>query len=231
MAIPSGNAGARGDPTARRPRRMRCRTTSIVIGRSVSIVENRKAFHDYFIEERFEAGIALEGWEVKAIRGGRANLKEAYVVVKNGELMLIGAHISPLTTASTHVSPDPTRTRRAAAASRGDQPADRQGRARRLHADADRPALQQGPRQAGDRPCEGQEAARQARGDQGSRVEPRAAADHARPQCASSLARDGLRHLPARTSVPVHCGTSAMTARAAATPLLTAASSVAGNAG
>ena len=78
----------------------------------MSIVENRKAFHDYFIEERFEAGIALEGWEVKAIRGGRANLKEAYVVVKNGELMLIGAHISPLTTASTHVRPDPTRTRR-----------------------------------------------------------------------------------------------------------------------
>ena len=78
----------------------------------MSIVENRKAFHDYFIEERFEAGIALEGWEVKAIRGGRANLKEAYVVVKNAELMLIGAHISPLTTASTHVQPDPTRTRR-----------------------------------------------------------------------------------------------------------------------
>lgn len=78
----------------------------------MSIVENRKAYHDYFIEERFEAGIALEGWEVKAIRGGRANLKEAYVVVKSGELMLIGAHISPLTTASTHVHPDPTRTRR-----------------------------------------------------------------------------------------------------------------------
>ena len=65
----------------------------------MSIVQNRKAFHDYFIEERFEAGIALEGWEVKAIRGGRANLKEAYVVVKSGELMLIGAHISPLATA------------------------------------------------------------------------------------------------------------------------------------
>jgi SsrA-binding protein len=78
----------------------------------MSIVENRKAFHDYFIEERFEAGIALEGWEVKAIRGGRAHLKEAYVIVRNGELMLIGAHISPLTTASTHVHPDPTRTRR-----------------------------------------------------------------------------------------------------------------------
>jgi SsrA-binding protein len=78
----------------------------------MSIVENRKAFHDYFIEERVEAGLSLTGWEVKAIRAGRANLKEAYVVVKNGELMLIGAHISPLTTASTHVSADPTRTRK-----------------------------------------------------------------------------------------------------------------------
>jgi SsrA-binding protein len=78
----------------------------------MSIVENRKAFHDYFIEERFEAGLALEGWEVKAIRGGRANLKEAYVVVKNGDIVLLGAHISPLSTASTHVKPDPTRTRK-----------------------------------------------------------------------------------------------------------------------
>jgi SsrA-binding protein len=77
----------------------------------VSIVENRKAYHDYFIEERFEAGLALEGWEVKAIRAGRANLKEAYVVVKNGRIVLLGAHISPLSTASTHVKPVPTRTR------------------------------------------------------------------------------------------------------------------------
>jgi SsrA-binding protein len=78
----------------------------------MSIVENRKAFHDYFIEERFEAGIVLEGWEVKAIRAGRAQLKEAYVIVSNGELFLIGAHVSPLPTASTHVQPDPTRTRK-----------------------------------------------------------------------------------------------------------------------
>jgi SsrA-binding protein len=78
----------------------------------MSIVENRKAFHDYFIEERFEAGLALEGWEVKAIRAGRANLKEAYVVVKQGEIVLVGAHVSPLSTASTHVSPDATRTRK-----------------------------------------------------------------------------------------------------------------------
>jgi SsrA-binding protein len=78
----------------------------------MSIVENRKAFHDYFIEERFEAGLALEGWEVKAIRAGRAQLKEAYVVIKDGELVLIGAHVSPLSTASTHVHADPTRTRK-----------------------------------------------------------------------------------------------------------------------
>jgi SsrA-binding protein len=78
----------------------------------MSIVENRKAFHDYFIEERFEAGLALEGWEVKAIRAGRANLKEAYVVVKGGEIQLVGAHVSPLATASTHVKPDATRTRK-----------------------------------------------------------------------------------------------------------------------
>jgi SsrA-binding protein len=77
----------------------------------MSIVENRKAWHDYFIEERFEAGLVLEGWEVKAIRGGRANLKEAYVVVKGGQIVLLGAHISPLATASTHVKAEPTRTR------------------------------------------------------------------------------------------------------------------------
>ena len=80
--------------------------------KGMSIVENRKAFHDYFIEERVEAGLALTGWEVKAIRAGRAHLKEAYVVIKNGELVLIGAHITPLVTASTHVNADPTRTRK-----------------------------------------------------------------------------------------------------------------------
>lgn len=78
----------------------------------MSIADNKKAFHDYFIEERHEAGLVLEGWEVKAIRAGRANLKESYVVVKKGEVFLIGCHISPLPTASTHVHPDPTRTRK-----------------------------------------------------------------------------------------------------------------------
>jgi SsrA-binding protein len=78
----------------------------------MSIVENRKAFHDYFVEERYEAGLVLEGWEVKAIRAGRGQISDAYVVVAEGALWLIGAHISPLLAASTHVKADPTRTRK-----------------------------------------------------------------------------------------------------------------------
>lgn len=78
----------------------------------MSIVDNKKAFHDYFVEERYEAGLVLEGWEVKAIRAGRANIKEAYVVLKGAEPFVIGMHVSPLATASTHVKPDPTRSRK-----------------------------------------------------------------------------------------------------------------------
>ena len=78
----------------------------------MSIADNKKAFHEYFIEERFEAGMVLEGWEVKSIRAGRANLKEGYVIVRRGELFLFGAHISALPTASTHINPDPVRTRK-----------------------------------------------------------------------------------------------------------------------
>lgn len=78
----------------------------------MSITDNKKAFHDYFIEERYEAGLILEGWEVKSIRAGRANLKESYVVIKQGAVYLIGCHISPLPTASTHIHPDPTRSRK-----------------------------------------------------------------------------------------------------------------------
>ncbi|CAM8623505.1 SmpB tmRNA-binding protein [Oxalobacteraceae bacterium] len=78
----------------------------------MSIVDNKKAFHDYFIEERFEAGMSLEGWEVKSIRAGRAQIKEAYVTIRRGEVFLFGAHISPLPTASTHINPDPIRTRK-----------------------------------------------------------------------------------------------------------------------
>lgn len=78
----------------------------------MSIVTNKKAFHDYFIEEQFEAGIVLEGWEIKAIRAGRGNIKESYVIVRNGEIFIFGMHVTALTQASTHVKPDPTRTRK-----------------------------------------------------------------------------------------------------------------------
>lgn len=78
----------------------------------MSIVQNKKAFHDFFIEDKYETGVVFEGWEVKSIRAGRVQLKEAYVTIRNGELYLIGCHISPLSTASTHINPDPTRTRK-----------------------------------------------------------------------------------------------------------------------
>ena len=79
---------------------------------SSTIALNKKARHDYFIEDRFEAGLALQGWEVKSLREGRAQLTESYIVIKNSEAWLFGFHISPLLSASTHVTPDPTRTRK-----------------------------------------------------------------------------------------------------------------------
>ena len=78
----------------------------------MSIVDNRKATHDYFIEDRYEAGLVLEGWEVKAIRAGHVQIKESYVIVRDGEIWIVGMHISPLATASTHIHPDSTRTRK-----------------------------------------------------------------------------------------------------------------------
>ena len=78
----------------------------------MTIVANKKAFHDYFIEEKIEAGLVLEGWEVKAIRGGRASVKEAYVVLRDGEVFLFGMHVTPLLAASSHVRPEPLRTRK-----------------------------------------------------------------------------------------------------------------------
>lgn len=77
-----------------------------------SIAQNKKARHEYFIEENFEAGLALEGWEVKSLRAGRVQLNESYVLIKDGEAYLFGGHITPLPTASTHITPDPTRTRK-----------------------------------------------------------------------------------------------------------------------
>jgi SsrA-binding protein len=76
------------------------------------IAENKKAAFDYFFEERFEAGIVLEGWEVKAARNGKARIAEGYVVIREGELFLIGCHIDPLKTASTHVKPESARTKK-----------------------------------------------------------------------------------------------------------------------
>jgi SsrA-binding protein len=77
-----------------------------------TIAQNKKARFDFFIEEEFEAGIALEGWEVKSMRAGRVQLTESYVTINNGELFLFGAHMSPLLSASTHINPNPVRTRK-----------------------------------------------------------------------------------------------------------------------
>ncbi|MBB3104080.1 SsrA-binding protein SmpB [Azomonas macrocytogenes] len=79
---------------------------------SGTIALNKKALHDYFIEQKFEAGVALAGWEVKSLRAGKAQLVDSYVLLKDGEAWLLGSHIAPLKTASTHVIADPTRTRK-----------------------------------------------------------------------------------------------------------------------
>lgn len=77
-----------------------------------TIAVNKKARFDYFIEESFEAGIELQGWEVKSLREGKAQLTESYVILRDGEAWLLGARVTPLPTASTHINPDPTRTRK-----------------------------------------------------------------------------------------------------------------------
>ena len=79
---------------------------------NTQIAGNKKAYHEYFVEEHYEAGLALQGWEVKSLRAGRAHLKESYVLLRDGEAFLFGCHMSPLTAASTHVEADPTRTRK-----------------------------------------------------------------------------------------------------------------------
>lgn len=79
---------------------------------SATIALNRRAKHDFFVEDRLEAGLVLQGWEVKALRAGKGRIAEAYVLVKDGEAWLLGAHIHPLPSASTHIEPDPTRTRK-----------------------------------------------------------------------------------------------------------------------
>lgn len=81
-------------------------------GRPATVAVNRKARHDYFLEDKIEAGLVLEGWEVKSLRAGRAQLRDSYVVLKDGEAWLLGSNITPLPTASTHIHPDPQRTRK-----------------------------------------------------------------------------------------------------------------------
>src|SRR5918994_1190467 len=98
-------------PTSLQPLRVECCMAKAESPNRL-IAENRKARFDYFIEDRYEAGLALQGWEVKALRAGRAQLTEGYVYLREGEAFLIGAHISPLPTASTHFTPDPVRTRK-----------------------------------------------------------------------------------------------------------------------
>lgn len=104
MASPKPTA--RGRPAATDGRKPRADAAPKVI------VENRQARHDYFIEDQFEAGLVLEGWEVKALRDGRANLKESYAVFRNGEAWLVRCHVMPLASASTHVEPNPVRDRK-----------------------------------------------------------------------------------------------------------------------
>ncbi|MBI3571356.1 MAG: SsrA-binding protein SmpB [Gammaproteobacteria bacterium] len=107
MKKKSDNRAAHGRASAAKGR-----TPGAAAAHGPVIAQNRKAWHDYFIEQKFEAGLVLMGWEVKSLRGGRGQLKEGYVVIENGEAWLVGVHISPLTTASTHVQANPTRKRK-----------------------------------------------------------------------------------------------------------------------
>jgi SsrA-binding protein len=91
-------------PSARKDSKARSEHSTIAL--------NKRARFDYFIEEKFEAGLALQGWEVKSLRAGKAQITEGYVLIKDGEAFLIGAHVTPLRTVSTHIVADPTRTRK-----------------------------------------------------------------------------------------------------------------------
>ena len=142
------------------------------------IAINKKARHDYFVEETFEAGLALLGWEVKALREGRAQLTESYVIIRDAEAWLLGAHITPLPTASTHVRADPTRTRKLLL---------HRQQLDRLIGSVERkgytlvavePALAKRQGENGNRPREGQETARQARGQKRPGLGAPASEDH-----------------------------------------------------
>jgi hypothetical protein len=133
------------------------------------IAENKRALFNYHIDERFEAGMVLEGWEVKSVRAGKVQLTDGYVVIKNGELFIIGCQINPLGTASTHVRPDSVRTKKLLMHKD-------EIRAKRLHPGATEPALEGGPRQMRGGAGQGQGRTRQARHDQGARGQARSRA-------------------------------------------------------
>ncbi len=158
------------------------------------IAENRKARHEYFIEDRYEAGLVLAGWEVKSLRAGRAQLAEAYVFVKNGEVFLTGAHLSPLNSASTHVTAEPTRTRKLLL---------NRSEIDRLVGAVERAGYtlvplelfwKNGRAKIAHRPCQGQEAARQARHRKGTRLGARQGARAARALVAARPSRHGNDH-------------------------------------
>ena len=125
-----------------------------------TIALNKKALHDYFIEQKFEAGLVLAGWEVKSLRAGKAQLVDSYVLLKDGEAWLMGAHITPLTSASTHVIADPTRTRKLLLNKR--ELAVRRRAAEGLCSRSAVAVLEEAHDQVRDRPRQGQEGIRQA---------------------------------------------------------------------
>src|SRR6185437_4677532 len=170
------------------------------------IAENRKARFDYFIEERYEAGLALQGWEVKAMRAGRAQLKEAYVYVRAGEAFLIGAHLSPLPSTSSHVVADPVRTRKLLL---------HQREINGLIGAVERKGYTVVPLEAPDRARQGQEATRQARRGEGARL---AAGQGAAPQRSMTALRAYPTAAPAAVATPHPPVTRARRAEGPSTP-------------
>ena len=148
---------------------------------STRIADNKKAAYNYFFEERFEAGMVLEGWEVKSLREGKVQLTDGYVVIRDGELFVIGCQINPLKTASTHVNPDAVRTKKLLLHKERDPAPGRQGRAEGLHAGAAQPALEGRQGEVRDRAGQGQGRARQARHHQGPRRQARSRAGDEEP--------------------------------------------------
>jgi SsrA-binding protein len=167
----------------------------------MSIVTNRKAGHDYFIEERYEAGLVLQGWEVKAIRAGRATIGEAYVMVRGEEIFLIGANIAPLPSASTHYVQEPRRNRKLLL--RGEEIRRLIGKVeQRGYAGAARPALHQGRIKLNIALARMETRARQAGRQEGKGMGPREAASATQPLISCRFAAAVLPRAPSRSTPP-----------------------------